>query len=110
MGIKNLFGVVDLVKKARTLFGLNKAYKRGEKEGWAIMADKPMMKSKTFWGVLLTQISPIVGAVGDFMQGILTPEELITKAATVIGIVVAAYGARRAIGESIANGKPKVEG
>lgn len=108
MGLTNLFGIPSLIGKIRNLVGLNKAYRRGEKEGRRIMADKPMMKSKTFWGVLLTQIGPIVGAVGDVMQGVITPEELLTKAVTVIGIILAAYGARKAIGNAAGNGKPKV--
>lgn len=106
----DILGIGGFIKKARIVLGLNKAYKRGEKKGLELMADKPMMKSKTFWGVLITQIVPIIETVGGFLQGTATVEELFAKAATTIGIIVAAFGARKAIGSAIesANGKPKV--
>ena len=93
-------------KAARLLMKADKAYQSGLKKGGELMADKAMMNSATFWGVVLHQGSQIIERFADAIQGSVGWEDLVAKAATSIGLIVAAFGARRAIGKLIVtNGK-----
>lgn len=86
-------------------YKLWRAANRGMKEGRK-MADKSMTASVTVWGVVVTQIPPLLEALGQFLQHKLVVTDFVEAVAVPVGIIIAAIGARRAVGKVIAGGKP----
>ena len=93
------------IKWFRLCAAASGAYKNGLKEGKKIMIDKAMVASVTVWGVAVAQAGHLLVALASVIQGGMTLAEFVPIAAECVGYVLAAFGARRALGKLITNGK-----
>ncbi len=82
-------------------YKLWRAANKGMEEGKR-MADKSMKASITVWGAIVTQIPSLMETIGLFLQHKIPLTDFVSAVAVPVGIIIAAIGARRAVGKVIA--------
>lgn len=85
-------------------YHLARAYMAAEKE-FNTMTDKPLALSKTVWGAIIAAVAYGLTQVAGLLQGEAAVKfgDLALVALQVVGAIVAAIGARGALGKVIAN-------
>jgi hypothetical protein len=94
--------VAKAYKALRLLIAVEKAYKKGVSR-----MDKPMMASMTVWGIVIAEAAKVLKHLAELLGGTMAFGEFLPIVATAVGIVIAAIGARKAVGKVIASGNGK---
>jgi len=92
-------GIKKAILLVRLLWAADKGYRKGRKQGKEFLMDKPLMKSKTVWGSIITAVVLILTAVGGYLGDEITLVKMITQIGIGIGQLVAIIGGRDILGK-----------
>jgi len=88
------------VREIRDLYRIWREYERVSNKWKELDMDKPLIMSKTVWGVILAALATALSKIAEMLQGgSVNMMELATIVLVTVGAILAAVGGREAIGK-----------